>query len=108
MLAAGPDASSCPDNGSPYRSTIHAIACRELGLRHLRTRPFRPRTNGKAERFIQTLLREWAYARLYGSSDERDRALPSFITHYNYRRRHGSLGHQAPATRLNNLLGNYT
>ena len=96
------------DNGSPYVSTAHALACRELGLRHLRTRPYRPRTNGKAERFIQTLQNEWAYARLYGSSAERTAALPAFITHYNFRRRHGSLGHQAPATRLNNLVGNYS
>ena len=79
------------DNGSPYVSTAHAIACRELGLRHLRTRPYRPRTNGKAERFIQTLQHEWAYGRLYGSSTERTAALPAYLTHYNYTRRHGSL-----------------
>jgi transposase InsO family protein len=96
------------DNGSPYRSTAHALACRELGLKHLRTRPYRPRTNGKAERFIQTLQNEWAYGRLYGSSAERTAALPAFINHYNFRRRHGSLGHQAPATRLKNLVGNYS
>jgi transposase InsO family protein len=96
------------DNGSPYVSSAHALACRELGLRHLRTRPYRPRTNGKAERFIQTLQNEWAYGRLYGSSNERAAALPLFLNHYNFRRRHGSLGHQAPATRLNNLAGNYT
>jgi transposase InsO family protein len=96
------------DNGSPYVSTAHALACRELGLRHLRTRPYRPRTNGKAERFIQTLQNEWAYARLYGSSTERAAALPLFLSHYNFKRRHGSLSHQAPATRLNNLVGNYT
>ena len=65
------------DNGSPYRSTAHAIACRELGLRHLRTQPYRPRTNGKAERFIQTLQNEWAYGRLYASSSERAAALPA-------------------------------
>ena len=96
------------DNGSPYVSTAHAIACRELGLRHLRTRPYRPRTNGKAERFIQTLQHEWAYGRLYGSSTERTAALPAYLTHYNYTRRHGSLSHRAPATRLNNLIRNYT
>jgi transposase InsO family protein len=96
------------DNGSPYVSTAHAAACRELGLRHLRTRPYRPRTNGKAERFIQTLQNEWAYGRLYASSQERTEALPSFLNHYNLTRRHGSLGHQPPATRLNNLAGNYT
>jgi transposase InsO family protein len=96
------------DNGSPYVSLAHAAACRELGLRHLRTRPYRPRTNGKAERFIQTLQNEWAYGRLYGSSNERTAALPLFLSHYNFRRRHGSLGHQAPAARLNNLVGNYS
>src|SRR5688500_3314892 len=92
------------DNGSPYRSHAHAAACRELGLRHLRPRPYRPRTNGKAERFIQTLQNEWAYRRLYASSTERTAALPPFLNHYNFKRRHGSLGHQAPATRLNNLV----
>jgi transposase InsO family protein len=96
------------DNGSAYVSTVHAVACRELGLRHLRTRPYRPRTNGKAERFIQTLQNEWAYGRLYGNSAERTDALPSFLSHYNFKRRHGSLGHQAPVTRLNNLVGNYS
>jgi transposase InsO family protein len=95
------------DNGSPYVSAAHALACRELGLAHLRTRPYRPRTNGKAERFIQTLQNEWAYGRLYGSSSERSAALPAFLSHYNFKRRHGSLSHQAPATRLNNLVGNY-
>jgi transposase InsO family protein len=96
------------DNGSPSVSSTHALACRALGLRHLRTRPYRPRTNGKAERFIQTLQNEWAYARLYGNSTERTAALPAFLTHYNFSRRHGALGHRPPATRLNNLLGNYS
>lgn len=96
------------DNGSPYVSRVHAAACQELGLRHLRTRPYRPQTNGKAERFIQTLQNEWAYGRLYSSSVERTAALPAFLSHYNYRRRHGSLGHQPPATRVNNLVGNYS
>lgn len=96
------------DNGSPYVSKAHALACRELGLRHLRTRPYRPRTNGKAERFIQTLQNEWAYGRLYGNSTERTAALAPYLTYYNYSRRHGSLGHRAPATRLNNLIGNYS
>jgi transposase InsO family protein len=93
------------DNGSPYVSTVHAAACRQLGLRHLRTRPYRPRTNGKAERFIQTLQNEWAYGRLYGSSNERTAALSPFLNHYNFKRRHGALGHQPPATRLNNPSG---
>lgn len=94
------------DNGSPYVSTIHAATCRELGIRHLRTRPYRPRTNGKAERFIQTMLREWAYGRLYGSSAERHRQLPGWLDRYNYHRKHGSLGHRPPVARLNELLGN--
>jgi transposase InsO family protein len=94
------------DNGSPYVSTIHAATCRELGIRHLRTRPYRPQTNGKAERFIQTMLREWAYGRLYGSSAERRHQLPGWLDRYNYRRKHGSLGHRPPAARLNELLGN--
>jgi transposase InsO family protein len=101
------------DNGSAYRSVIHARTCRELGIRHLRTRPYRPQTNGKAERFIQTMLREWAYGRIYGSSAERSSQLASWLDRYNYRRKHGSLGHRPPAARLNelqgnNLLGNYT
>jgi transposase InsO family protein len=96
------------DNGSPYVSSAHAAACRELGLKHLRTRPYRPRTNGKAERFIQTLQNEWAYGRIYRSSTERTAALPHFLSHYNFRRRHGSLGHRPPATRLNNLIRNYS
>jgi len=96
------------DNGSCYVAHAHRAALRELGLKHLRTRPYRPRTNGKAERFIQTLLNEWAYARLYGSSAEWAGALPLFLDRYNFRRPHGSLGHHAPATRLNNLVGNYT
>jgi transposase InsO family protein len=95
------------DNGSPYVSAVHASACRELGLRHLRTRPYRPRTNGKAERFIQTMLREWAYARLYGTSAERIRALPIWLDRYNWRRPHGSLGHRPPRSRLTNVAGIY-
>jgi transposase InsO family protein len=91
------------DNGACYRSTVHAQACRELGLRHLRTQPYRPRTNGKAERFIQTLTRRWAHGALYGNSAERTAALPGWLSHYNFRRRHGSLGHKAPAARLAEL-----
>jgi transposase InsO family protein len=91
------------DNGSCYRSAVHAIACRELGLKHLRTQPYRPRTNGKAERFIQTLQNRWAYGAVYGSSAERIAALPGWLTHYNFRRRHGSLGHKPPAARLAEL-----
>jgi transposase InsO family protein len=91
------------DNGACYRSMVHAEACAELGLRHLFTRPYRPRTNGKAERFIQTLTNRWAYGAIYGSSAERIAALPGWLTHYNFRRRHGSLGHKAPAARLAEL-----
>ena len=91
------------DNGSCYRSSVHAIACRELGLRHLRTQPYRPRTNGKAERFIQTLTQRWAYGAVYGSSVERTAALAGWLTHYNFRRRHGALGHKPPAARLAEL-----
>ncbi len=91
------------DNGSCYRSTVHVVASRELGLRHLFTQPYRPRTNGKAERFIQTLQNRWAYGAIYGSSAERTRALPGWLTHYNFTRRHGSLGHRPPAARLAEL-----
>jgi transposase InsO family protein len=91
------------DNGAGYISSVHAAACRELGLRHLRTRPYRPRTNGKAERFIQTLTNRWAYGAIYGSSAERTAALPGWLDHYNFRRGHGSLGHRPPAARLAEL-----
>ena len=91
------------DNGSCYRSRVHAQACTQLRLRHLRTRPYTPRTNGKAERFIQTLTNRWAYGALYGTSAERTAALPGWLTHYNFTRRHGSLGHQAPGARLAEL-----
>jgi transposase InsO family protein len=96
------------DNGSPYRSSVHAIACRLLGIRHLRTRPYRPQTNGKAERFIRTLLAGWAYGAIYASSTERTRALDGWLHHYNHHRKHSALGRQPPINRLNNLLGSYT
>jgi transposase InsO family protein len=102
------------DNGSAYRSTLHAIACRALGIKHIRTKPYRPRTNGKAERFIRTLLAGWAYGAIYRSSAERARALSGWLDFYNSRRPHGSLGHQAPMDRLralqhrNNLVGSYS
>jgi transposase InsO family protein len=96
------------DNGSAYVSHAHRQALRELGIRHLTTRPYRPRTNGKAERFIQTLLNEWAYARIYGSSPERTAALPLFLERYNFKRPHGSLSHRPPASRLTNVVGNYS
>jgi transposase InsO family protein len=99
------------DNGAAYRSTVHAIACRALGIRHLRTRPYRPQTNGKAERFIRTLLGGWAYGAIYRSSDERNAALAGWLDYYNRRRPHGALSHKPPITRLherNNLLGSYS
>jgi transposase InsO family protein len=99
------------DNGSPYRSTVHAIACRALGIRHLRTRPYRPQTNGKAERFIRTLLGGWAYGAIYRDSTERNAALAGWIDFYNRRRPHGALSHKPPIARLNelnNLLGSYS
>src|SRR5436189_2088863 len=95
------------DNGAAYVAHDYARALRSLGLKHLRIKPGRPRTNGKAERLIQTLLNEWAYARVYGSSHERAAALDLYLERYNYRRPHGSLSHQPPASRLNNLVGNY-
>jgi transposase InsO family protein len=91
------------DNGSAYRSTIHAFACRALGIRHLRTRPYRPRTNGKAERFIRTLLGGWAYGAIYATSRERTAALDGWLWTYNHRRPHGSLSHKPPIARLNEL-----
>jgi transposase InsO family protein len=91
------------DNGSAYRSTIHALACRSMGLRHLRTRPYRPRTNGKAERFIRTMLGGWAYGAIYGTSRERTAALDGWLWIYNHRRPHGSLSHKTPIARLNEL-----
>jgi transposase InsO family protein len=96
------------DNGSPYRSHAHAAACRELQLRHLRTRPYRPRTNGKAERFIQTLQREWAYGRIFQTSSERTEALLPWLKHYNFTRPHGALSHKPPGSRLTNVAGNYS
>ena len=91
------------DNGSGYRSALHALACRALGIRHLRTRPYRPRTNGKAERFIRTLLSGWAYGAFYGSTAERAAALDGWVWTYNHRRPHGALSHQAPSARLTEL-----
>jgi transposase InsO family protein len=96
------------DNGSAYRSAVHAIACRALGIGHLRTRPRRPQTNGKAERFIRTMLAGWAYGAIYHDSRERTAALDGWLWHYNHHRKHAALGRQPPITRLNNLLGSYT
>ena len=91
------------DNGACYRSRAHSQACAELGARAIFTRPYRPRTNGKAERFIQTLTRRWAYGAVYGSSAERAAALPGWLDYYNYKRGHGSLAKRTPAARLAEL-----
>jgi transposase len=99
------------DNGSAYRSGIHAVACRALRIKHIRTRPYRPQTNGKAERFIRTMLGGWAYAAIYRNSDERTAALSGWLELYNWRRPHGALNRKPPGTRLhelNNVLGSYT
>jgi transposase InsO family protein len=87
------------DNGGCYKAAFDAT-CEQLGIRHLRTRPYRPRTNGKAERFIQTLLREWAYARPYTSSGWRRKALAPWLRYYNQVRPHGSLHAKSPMTRV--------
>jgi len=96
------------DNGSSFRSRRYAKAMRRLGIRHLRTKPYTPRTNGKAERFVQTSLREWAYAQAYPTSDHRAEALPLWLHRYNWHRPHGSIGAKPPISRLalteNNLL----
>ena len=96
------------DNGSAYRSRAFATAIGQASLRHIRTRPYTPRTNGKAERFIQSSLREWAYAKPFSSSAERSTALRSWIGSYNYSRPHSALGGKSPITRLtkDNVLGN--
>ena len=94
------------DNGNAYRSTAHAIACRELGIRHLRTRPYTPSTNGKAERFIKTLVDGWAYDAIYGSSAERTAALPAWLDRYNRKRPHRSIGRMPPMVRLAELRAN--
>jgi transposase InsO family protein len=99
------------DNGSSYVSIAHAAACRLLGIRHLRTRPYRPQTNGKAERFIRTLLSGWAYGAIYRTSAERTAALDGWLWHYNHQRRHSALSHKTPIARLNertNLLSTYS
>jgi transposase InsO family protein len=96
------------DNGSAYRSHVFRDTCQQLGIRHLRTKPFTPQTNGKAERFIQTCLREWAYAQAYSSSQQRTVALAQWLHHYNWHRPHSALNCMPPITKLglkgNNLL----
>ena len=98
------------DNGSAYKSRSFREALAKAGVKHKRTRPYTPRTNGKAERFIQTSLREWAYASPYQSSNERTQAMPAWLCDYNSRRPHSALGGKPPLSRLSkdNLLGNDT
>src|SRR5258707_14520129 len=88
------------DKGSAYRSQAFAKDCKGLGLRHLFKKPYTPKTNGKAERFIQTSLREWAYARAYNTSDERAAELPRWLHRYNWHRPHGGIKAQTPISRL--------
>jgi transposase InsO family protein len=94
------------DNGSGYISTAFRNACRTLGLKHIRTRPYTPRTNGKAERFIQTALREWAYAASYESSEERASELPRWLHEYNYYRNHSALQNKPPISRIGQSVNN--
>ena len=97
------------DNGSAYRSAVCTRSPVERwAIRHLRTRPRRPQTNGKAERFIRTMLGGWAYGAIYATSAERTAALDGWLWTYNHRRRHQAIGRQTPITRLNNLLGSYS
>jgi len=99
------------DNGSAYRSIAHAVACKALGIGHIRTRPYRPRTNGKTERFIRTMLGGWAYGEVYRDSSQRTAALSGWLAFYNWRRPYGSLSHRLPGVRLaelNNVAGSYT
>ena len=95
------------DNGSPYRSTLHAIACRALGIRHLRTRPHRPQTNGKAERFIRTMLGGWAYGAIYRTSENAPQPLTAGSTATTITADTQPSAAKHPSTRLNNLLGTY-
>jgi transposase InsO family protein len=96
------------DNGSAYRSHAWRDACAELGIAHKRTRPYRPQTNGKIERFHRTLADSWAYARLYESNEQRNAALPNWLHFYNHHRLHTAIGNQPPVNRLTNLPGHHT
>ena len=100
------------DNGSCYRSHAFRDLCKALGLKHIRTKPYTPKTNGKAERFIQTALREWAYAQAYPTSDRRTAELPFWLHRYNWHRPHGAIKSQTPISRLaldaDNLLRLHT
>lgn len=96
------------DNGACYQSKLWARTCRQLGIKHIRTKPYTPQTNGKAERFIQTALREWAYATAFETSEQRKAELPRWLHRYNWHRPHASLGQRPPISRLaltrNNLM----
>ena len=96
------------DNGSCYTAFAFRRACRRLDIRHIRTKPYTPKTNGKAERFIQTSLREWAYAQAYPNSRERKAELPTWLHRYNWHRPHSGIGDKTPISRLgltrNNVL----
>jgi transposase InsO family protein len=100
------------DNGSCYQAFAFRDACRDLGIKHIRTKPYTPKTNGKAERFIQTALREWAYAQAYPTSDRRAQELPIWLHQYNWHRPHGGIKSQTPISRLgltkDNLLRLHT
>ena len=96
------------DNGGAYISTLHALACRRMRIKHIRIRPRRPQTNGKAERFIRTMLGGWAYGAIYRNSTERTAALDGWLWHYNHHRKHSALGRHPPITKVTNLLGTYT
>lgn len=94
------------DNGMGYVSRVFREACAALGLRYIRTRPYTPRTNGKAERFIQTALREWAYAASYANSDERASELPRWLQEYNFYRNHSALQNRPPISRIGEAVNN--
>lgn len=96
------------DNGGCYRSKLWAAACAELGITPKRTRPYRPQTNGKIERFHRTLTAEWAYKKFYASESARRAAYPAWLHHYNHHRPHTAIGNQAPITRLTNVPGQYS
>ena len=108
VLSPGSPPSGSPSSGALRQRRLLPLPrarrrLRQLEIRHLFTRPYRPRTNGKAERFIQTLTNRWAYGAIYGRSAERTAALPGWLTHYNFTRPHGSLSHKPPGTRLQAL-----
>ena len=96
------------DNGSPYVSNLWRDTCADLGITHKRTRPRRPQTNGKIERFHRTLAEGWAFKKLYNSESARRAALPAWIHHYNHHRPHTAIGGSAPITRLTNLSDQYS